>query len=141
MLRWLYLALATTSCARSRSLSPAAWCRMPCGWRILCGSQRLQATNRPASPEIDESATAAPGANHQNSADVPYRQRVMMLYPIPILIRSRHFYKPVALHALTAALLIFSACAGCRRAQPTVAVIPRTCGSALWEPEHAGAAA
>jgi ribose transport system substrate-binding protein len=65
----------------------------------------------------------------------------MMLYPIPILIRSRHFYKPVALRALTAALLIFSACAGCRRAQPTVAVIPRTCGSALWEPEHAGAAA
>jgi len=30
---------------------------------------------------------------------------------------------------------------GCRRARPTVAIIPRTCGTALWEPEHAGAAA
>lgn len=29
---------------------------------------------------------------------------------------------------------------GCRRIPPTVAVIPRTCGTALWEPEHAGAA-
>jgi ribose transport system substrate-binding protein len=31
-------------------------------------------------------------------------------------------------------------CAGCKRTPPTVAVIPRTCGTALWEPEHAGAA-
>jgi ribose transport system substrate-binding protein len=30
---------------------------------------------------------------------------------------------------------------GCKRAPLTVAVIPRTCGTALWEPEHAGAAA
>jgi len=30
---------------------------------------------------------------------------------------------------------------GCNRAPLTVAVIPRTCGTALWEPEHAGAAA
>ena len=30
--------------------------------------------------------------------------------------------------------------AGCRRGPLTVAVIPRTCGTALWEPEHAGAA-
>jgi ribose transport system substrate-binding protein len=29
---------------------------------------------------------------------------------------------------------------GCRRAHPVIAVIPRTCGTALWEPEHAGAA-
>ncbi len=29
---------------------------------------------------------------------------------------------------------------GCKRTLPTVAVIPRTCGTALWEPEHAGAA-
>lgn len=28
----------------------------------------------------------------------------------------------------------------CRRAPPIIAVIPRTCGTALWEPEHAGAA-
>jgi ribose transport system substrate-binding protein len=30
---------------------------------------------------------------------------------------------------------------GCNRAPLTVAVIPRTCGTALWEPEHAGVAA
>jgi ribose transport system substrate-binding protein len=30
---------------------------------------------------------------------------------------------------------------GCKRTSSTVAVIPRTCGTALWEPEHAGAAA
>jgi ribose transport system substrate-binding protein len=29
---------------------------------------------------------------------------------------------------------------GCKRAHPVIAVIPRTCGTALWEPEHAGAA-
>ena len=28
----------------------------------------------------------------------------------------------------------------CNREPPTVAVIPRTCGTPLWEPEHAGAA-
>jgi ribose transport system substrate-binding protein len=37
-------------------------------------------------------------------------------------------------------LFIASFCAGCKRTAPTVAVIPRTCGTALWEPEHAGAA-
>ena len=31
--------------------------------------------------------------------------------------------------------------AACKRARPVIAVIPRTCGTALWEPEHAGAAA
>ncbi|MGD0889928.1 MAG: substrate-binding domain-containing protein [Terracidiphilus sp.] len=30
--------------------------------------------------------------------------------------------------------------AGCKPANPVIAVIPRTCGTALWEPEHAGAA-
>ncbi len=29
----------------------------------------------------------------------------------------------------------------CKGASPVIAVIPRTCGTALWEPEHAGAAA
>jgi ribose transport system substrate-binding protein len=38
-------------------------------------------------------------------------------------------------------LLAVLAGTGCKRTPPTVAVIPRTCGSALWEPEHAGAAA
>lgn len=28
--------------------------------------------------------------------------------------------------------------AGCRSKQPTIAVIPRTCGTWLWEPEHTG---
>ena len=37
-------------------------------------------------------------------------------------------------------LLLALWCAGCKRSLPTVAVIPRTCGTALWEPEHAGAA-
>src|SRR3974390_3537721 len=32
-------------------------------------------------------------------------------------------------------------CTSCKRTPPTVAVLPRTCGTALWEPEHAGAAA
>jgi ribose transport system substrate-binding protein len=37
--------------------------------------------------------------------------------------------------------LVALCCAGCKREPLTVAVIPRTCGTALWEPEHAGAAA
>jgi len=42
---------------------------------------------------------------------------------------------------LASALLALAGAVGCRRARPIVAVIPRTCGTALWEPEHAGAAA
>ena len=38
-------------------------------------------------------------------------------------------------------LLVALAGSGCRRVPATIAVIPRTCGTALWEPEHAGAAA
>jgi ribose transport system substrate-binding protein len=38
-------------------------------------------------------------------------------------------------------LLAILAATGCRRDPPVIAVIPRTCGTALWEPEHAGAAA
>ncbi len=38
-----------------------------------------------------------------------------------------------------ALLLAVLAAAGCRREHPVIAVIPRTCGTALWEPEHAGA--
>jgi len=39
-------------------------------------------------------------------------------------------------------LLFLTFCsAGCKRTPLTVAVIPRTCGTALWEPEHAGTAA
>jgi ribose transport system substrate-binding protein len=36
-------------------------------------------------------------------------------------------------------LLAVLAATGCRQAHPVIAVIPRTCGTALWEPEHAGA--
>jgi ribose transport system substrate-binding protein len=38
-------------------------------------------------------------------------------------------------------LFISLSCTGCKRTPLTVAVIPRTCGTALWESEHAGAAA
>lgn len=46
----------------------------------------------------------------------------------------------IGLEVLGALLLLGFPCAGCKRTPPTVAVIPRTCGTALWEPEHAGAA-
>ena len=43
--------------------------------------------------------------------------------------------------ALVSGLLLALIVAGCKRSIPTIAVIPRTCGTALWEPEHAGVAA
>lgn len=43
--------------------------------------------------------------------------------------------------ALAIFLLTVLAETGCKQAHPVIAVIPRTCGTALWEPEHAGAAA
>ncbi len=51
--------------------------------------------------------------------------------------------KPWPHRRLSAFLLLLAMLAGtgCRRALPVIAVIPRTCGTALWEPEHAGAAA
>lgn len=48
----------------------------------------------------------------------------------------------VVLKLFVPTLLVIALCgAGCKRAPLTVAVIPRTSGTALWEPEHAGAAA
>src|ERR1700721_2967675 len=44
----------------------------------------------------------------------------------------RRAYLIIALSGSTMAL------AGCRPALPTVAVIPRTCGTLLWEAEHTG---
>lgn len=44
----------------------------------------------------------------------------------------------VALAACSLLLSLFVA--ACRRSPQTIAVIPRTCGTALWEPVHAGAA-
>jgi len=39
-------------------------------------------------------------------------------------------------------MLFLTLCgAACKRSPETIAVIPRTCGTALWEPEHAGVAA
>jgi len=43
--------------------------------------------------------------------------------------------------SLAALLPFLTLSSGCKRTAPTVAVIPRTCGTALWEPLHAGAAA
>jgi ribose transport system substrate-binding protein len=48
----------------------------------------------------------------------------------------RHFSNPLAV-----SLFLMLCCASCKQTPPTIAVIPRTCGTALWEPEHAGAAA
>ncbi len=51
---------------------------------------------------------------------------------------SRHAISNAALVGALGLLALF--CASCKRTSPTIAVIPRTCGTALWEPEHAGAA-
>jgi ribose transport system substrate-binding protein len=57
---------------------------------------------------------------------------------------NRHNHHPARIlsRALVAwsLLLIFPFGIACKRAPRTVAVIPRTCGTALWEPVHAGAA-
>ncbi len=56
---------------------------------------------------------------------------------------NRHILVPVLSNAPFVGVVLFLAlsCAACKRTPLTVAVIPRTCGTALWEPEHAGAAA
>jgi ribose transport system substrate-binding protein len=43
------------------------------------------------------------------------------------------------MHIATVSGLVLAMCA-CTSAPPVVAVIPRACGTVLWEPEHAGAA-
>jgi ribose transport system substrate-binding protein len=42
---------------------------------------------------------------------------------------------------ITFSALLLMTLAACKRETPAIAVIPRACGTALWEPEHAGAAA
>jgi ribose transport system substrate-binding protein len=42
--------------------------------------------------------------------------------------------------AILVALFLFIFLSACSRTSNTIAVIPRACGTALWEPEHAGAA-
>src|ERR1700761_2613485 len=41
---------------------------------------------------------------------------------------------------ITFAALLLMLSVACRRGPVAIAVIPRACGTALWEPEHAGAA-
>jgi ribose transport system substrate-binding protein len=48
-------------------------------------------------------------------------------------IRIRQFFVTIALSSAPLAVT------GCRRTIPTIAVIPRTCGTLLWEAEHTGA--
>ena len=50
--------------------------------------------------------------------------------------RSR-FARPAGI--TFAAIVLIVLCA-CKRAPMAIAVIPRACGTALWEPEHSGAA-
>jgi ribose transport system substrate-binding protein len=65
-----------------------------------------------------------------------------LVFPVALSVGPRILHQRAAVClALLAAFLIGIASLGCRRARPIVAVIPRTCGTALWEPEHAGAAA
>ncbi len=66
----------------------------------------------------------------------------MLLFSIAMRIWPRRLpWTGAVWLALTTAVLTVGAFIGCRRARPIIAVIPRTCGTALWEPEHAGAAA
>lgn len=57
------------------------------------------------------------------------------------LAQSRFASLPFSRSLLVALLVSASFAPGCKRSVPTIAVIPRTCGTALWEPEHAGVAA
>ncbi len=41
---------------------------------------------------------------------------------------------------ITFAAMLLVSCASCNRGPMAIAVIPQACGTALWEPEHAGAA-
>src|SRR5580692_6378150 len=64
---------------------------------------------------------------------------------IHVVIRRKddRWTRPVRVSKWFLGMLVFLglSCFGCKRTPLTVAVIPRTCGTALWEPEHAGAAA
>jgi ribose transport system substrate-binding protein len=62
-----------------------------------------------------------------------YRMSVVL---IKLRAQTKHF-----VNVLTLSSAIILALVGCKRPQPVIAVIPRTCGTALWEPEHVGAAA
>lgn len=65
----------------------------------------------------------------------------MELYSIAEQVRPGLSSQAGRVRLLLAAALLMAGAAGCKRDRPIVAVIPRTCGTALWEPEHAGAAA
>lgn len=65
---------------------------------------------------------------------MPAKLRRAMVHMYQRQLQSRMSLKALACGAVLLAL------GGCERRQPTIAVIPRACGTALWEPEHAGAA-
>ena len=48
-------------------------------------------------------------------------------------------FRPPLTANFAAALLLLAAFPACNRSSNTIAIIPRACGTALWEPEHAGA--
>ncbi len=56
--------------------------------------------------------------------------------------RQNYHPPPNLFHSLVVGsfLLLPFFCVACKRAPHTIAVIPRTCGTALWEPLHAGTA-
>lgn len=48
-------------------------------------------------------------------------------------------FRPRLTANFAAALLLLAVFPACNRSSNTIAIIPRACGTALWEPEHAGA--
>jgi ribose transport system substrate-binding protein len=64
-----------------------------------------------------------------------FQQDAKEMFRLPDSLRRTRIVLQIAM--TTAALTL---AVSCRRGPPTIAVIPRTCGTALWEPEHAGAA-
>lgn len=52
----------------------------------------------------------------------------------------RNLVRAISFRPAVALVCLALSAAACNRSPRTVAVIPRTCGTALWEPAHAGAA-
>jgi ribose transport system substrate-binding protein len=56
-----------------------------------------------------------------------------------VVTRSRPPLSAKLANILPGLLLYLAAFSACNRSSNTIAIIPRACGTALWEPEHAGA--
>ena len=54
-------------------------------------------------------------------------------------LRRMHFVRRFFLLPEVVVLLLLIDCGGCRTSSHTIAIVPRTTGMALWEPEHEGA--